>query len=68
MTTAEIISRPIATEHVRITSRRSFQQVGTPFEADLPKLDPSITVLLSVSDQEGIGKYERTRIQALHVS
>jgi len=58
MPTAEVTSRPITIEHVRITSKRRFAQVRAAIEADLPKLDTSIKVLLSSCDQEGVKKYE----------
>jgi len=58
MPTAEVTSRPITIEHVRITSKRRFAQVRAAIEADLPKLDTSIKVLLSSGDQEGVKKYE----------
>ena len=58
MPTAEVRSRPITIEHVRITSKRPFTQVRTAIEANLPKLDANIKVMLSGGDQEGIKKYE----------
>jgi len=58
MPTAEVTSRPITIEHVRITSKRRFAEVRAAIEADLPKLDTSIKVLLSSGDQEGVKKYE----------
>ena len=58
MPTAEVTSRQITIEHVRITSKRRFAQVRAAIEADLPKLDTSIKVLLSSGDQEGVKKYE----------
>ena len=54
MPTAEVTSRPITIEHVRITSKRPFTQVRAAIEADLPKLDANIKVMLSSGDQEGI--------------
>ena len=35
MPTAEVTSRPITIEHVRITSKRPFEQVRAAIEADL---------------------------------
>ncbi len=58
MPTAQVTSKPITIEHVRITARRPFAQVRASIEADLPKLDENIRVLLSNGDQEGIKKYE----------
>ncbi|WP_258608439.1 hypothetical protein [Mesorhizobium sp. AR10] len=58
MPTAEMTFRPITIEHVRITSKRPFKQVRAGIEADLPKLDANIKVMLSSGDQEGIKKYE----------
>jgi hypothetical protein len=58
MPAAEVTSKPITVEHVRITSPRPFAQVRTALEADLPRIDAKITVLLSNGDQEGIRQYE----------
>ncbi len=58
MSTAEVTSRPITIEHVRITSKRPFTQVRAAIEADLPQLDPNIRVLLSEGNQDAIRTYE----------
>jgi uncharacterized protein (DUF302 family) len=58
MPTAEVTSRPITIEHVRITSKRPFAEVRASIEADLPKLDPNINIMLSSGDQDGIKNYE----------
>jgi hypothetical protein len=58
MSAAETISKPITVEHVRITSRRPFQQVRAALEAGLPRLDPDILRLLSTADQAGVKKHE----------
>lgn len=58
MATAEVTSKPITIEHVRITSKRPFAEVRTAIEANLPKLDTTIGVLLSSGDQEGVKTYE----------
>jgi uncharacterized protein (DUF302 family) len=58
MARTEVTSKPISVEHVRITSTRPFEQVRAALEADLPKLDTNITVLLTSGDQAGIDKYE----------
>ncbi|WP_213990606.1 DUF302 domain-containing protein [Sodalis sp. dw_96] len=57
MATTKITSNPITIEHVRITSKRPFQQVRAAIEADLPILDENIRVMLSNGDQEGIKQY-----------
>jgi uncharacterized protein (DUF302 family) len=58
MHTAEITSRPITVEHVRIISKRSFAEVRASIEADLPKIDPNIMNMLSNGDRGGIKDYE----------
>ncbi len=58
MAIAKVTSRPITIEHVSITSKRPFAEVRAAIEADLPKLDTNIQVLLSNGDQEGIKTYE----------
>jgi Domain of unknown function DUF302 len=58
MSTAEVTSRPITVEHVRITSTRPFAQVRAAIEADPPKLDPGIRALLTSGNQEAVEKYE----------
>ena len=58
MPTAEVTYSPITIEHVRITSKHPFADVRAAIEADLPKLDANIRVLLSDGDQEGVRKYE----------
>ena len=56
MAAVEVTSKPITVEHVRITSRRPFADVRAAIEADLPKLDPNIMVMLSSGDHDGIEK------------
>jgi uncharacterized protein (DUF302 family) len=58
MPTVEVTSTPISVEHVRITSKRPFADVRAAIEADLPKLDPNIRVMLSNGDQDGIKEYQ----------
>jgi hypothetical protein len=58
MPTAQVTSKSVTIEHVRITSTRPFAQVRAAIEAGLPRLDANITVMLSSGDQEGISKYE----------
>jgi hypothetical protein len=58
MPTAEVISRPITIEHVRIISKHPFPQVREAIEADLPKLDPNIRIMLGSGDQNDIKEYE----------
>ncbi|MDB5576343.1 MAG: hypothetical protein JWR80_1519 [Bradyrhizobium sp.] len=58
MPIAEVTSRPIAVEHVRIVSRRPFAQVRAAIEAGLPPLDTDILVLLSKGDQEAIRHHD----------
>jgi uncharacterized protein (DUF302 family) len=59
MTTAEVTTKTITVEHVRITSQRPFSQVRSAIEADLPKLDTNIRTMLSNGDREGIEQYEK---------
>jgi uncharacterized protein (DUF302 family) len=54
MQTAQVTSRTIAVEHVRITSSRPFAQVRAALEADIPQLDPSIMGLLASGDEEAV--------------
>jgi uncharacterized protein (DUF302 family) len=58
MSTAHVTSRSIVVEHVRITSGRPFAEVRAAIEANLPKLDAAIRVMLSKGDQEGIKPIE----------
>lgn len=55
---AVVASTPTPVEHVRITSRRAFNEVRAAIEADLPKLDENIRVLLSTGDQVRIKEIE----------
>lgn len=50
MNAAQITSRSIAVEHVRIASSRPFAEVRAALEADLPPLDPAIMGLLASGD------------------
>lgn len=58
MATAQVTSKSIVVEHVRITSRRPFAEVRAAIEANLPKLDATIRMKLSNGDQEGIKAIE----------
>jgi uncharacterized protein (DUF302 family) len=58
MPAVKISSTPIPVEHVRITCRRAFNEVRAALEADLPKLDEHIKVLLSNGDQEHVKEIE----------
>jgi uncharacterized protein (DUF302 family) len=58
MPSAQVSSTPISVEHVRITSRRAFDKVRTALEADLPKLDETIRVLLSTGDRARIDEID----------
>ncbi|MDQ0393683.1 DUF302 domain-containing protein [Labrys monachus] len=58
MPTVEVTSKLITIEHIRISSKRSFADVRASIEADLPKLDPNIRVMLSRGDQDSIKEYE----------
>lgn len=60
MAKAAVTSRPITVDHVRITCRRSFDQVRTALAAKLPKLDERIIPLLSSGDQAAIAEYEKS--------
>lgn len=54
MPTVKVSSKLISVEHVRITSRRTFNEVRIAIEAEIPKLDENIRVLLSTGDQDRI--------------
>lgn len=54
MNNAQVTSRTIAVEHVRIASSRSFAEVRAALEADLLQLDPSIMGLLGNGDVEAV--------------
>lgn len=54
----KVTSTPIPFEHVRIICRRAFNEVRAALEADLPKLDENIKVLLSNGDQGHIKEIE----------
>jgi len=54
MHTAQVTSRTIAVEHVRITSIHPFAQVRAALEAQLPQLDPSIMGLLASGDEDAV--------------
>lgn len=54
MSTANISSTSITVEHIRITCQRSFAEVRAALEANLPRLDPAITTMLTHGDQEGV--------------
>lgn len=58
MPAVKVSSTPIPVEHVRITCRRAFNEVRAALEADLPKLDEHIKVLLSNGDQERVKEIE----------
>lgn len=58
MTTFEVITQSITIEHVRIICKLPFAKVRAALEAQLPKLDANIRVLLSNGNQEGIKKHE----------
>jgi hypothetical protein len=58
MLTAQITSRTIAVEHVRIASKYPFAQVRAALEADLPQLDASVIGLLASGDEEAVKHHE----------
>jgi hypothetical protein len=51
---ANLASQTIAVEHIRISSRRSFEEVRRRLEGTLPRLDASIIQLLRGGDQKGV--------------
>ncbi|NHN90034.1 DUF302 domain-containing protein [Acetobacter conturbans] len=58
MAKSVITSRNISVEHVRIACARPFELVRTGLEADIPKLDANILMLLSSGDRDGVNRYE----------
>ena len=58
MPAVEITSWPITIEHVTISSKRPFGDVRVSIEADLPKLDAQIRVMLVSGDLDGIRDYQ----------
>lgn len=66
MNNAQVTSRTIAVEHVRIASSRSFAEVRAALEADLPQLDPSIMGLLGNGDVEAV-EYQDTHGPSLSI-
>jgi uncharacterized protein (DUF302 family) len=58
MPAVEVSSTLIPVEHIRITCRRTFDEVRAAIEADLPKLDEDIKALLRDGDQGRIKEIE----------
>ena len=55
-----LASQTIAVEHIRISSRRSFEEVRRRLEGTLPRLDASITQGLRSGDQKRATAYEES--------
>lgn len=58
MSTAEVTSKSITIDHIRIASKHPFAVVRAAIEADLPRLDPSIIPMLRSGDRDGIKNFE----------
>ena len=58
ITQATLASQTIAVEHIRISSRRSFEEVRRRLEGTLPRLDASIAQGLRSGDQKRATAYE----------
>ena len=53
-----VSSRPIAVEHIRISSGRPFAEVRRKLEGTVPKLDTGIAEALGSGDQKRAKDYE----------
>ena len=58
ITQGNLASQTIAVEHIRISSRRSFEEVRRRLEGTVPRLDASITHVLRGGDQKSATAYE----------
>jgi uncharacterized protein (DUF302 family) len=56
---ANVTSRPITLDHIRITCRRSFEQVRAALQTDLPKFDPGMLDALGAGDEAKVKEYEK---------
>jgi len=60
MARVAVTSRSITVDHIRITCRRSFDEVRAALTTDLPELNVRIIPLLSSGDQIAIDEYDRS--------
>jgi uncharacterized protein (DUF302 family) len=58
MTQTTITSRTIAVEHIKISSKHSFEEVRQKLEGTLPKFDRNIAAALSNGDMKSVKDYE----------
>ena len=58
MTQATVTSRTIAVEHIKISSKHSFEEVRQKLEGTLPKYDRNIAAALSNGDMKSAKDYE----------
>jgi hypothetical protein len=58
MTQATVTSRTIAVEHIKISSKHSFEEVRQKLEGTLPKFDRNIAAALSNGDMKSVKDYE----------
>ena len=58
MTQATVTSRTIAVEHIKISSKHSFEEVRQKLEGTLPKFDRNIAAALSNGDMKSAKDYE----------
>jgi len=58
MTQATVTSRTIAVEHIKISSKHSFEEVRQKLEGTLPIFDRNIAAALSNSDMKSVKDYE----------
>ena len=56
---ANVTSRSITLDHIRITCRRSFEQVRAALQTDLPKFDPGMLDALAAGDEAKVKEYEK---------
>ena len=58
MTQVTVTSRTIAVEHIKISSKHSFEEVRQKLEGKLPKFDRNIAAALSNGDMKSVKDYE----------
>ncbi len=58
ITAVIVTSRTIAVEHVRIASRKPFEQVRDDLEALLPRLDPAVPDALRRGDVDAVRAFD----------
>jgi hypothetical protein len=66
MTQATVTSRTIAVEHIKISSKHSFEEVRQKLEGTLPKYDRNIIAALRKGDVKSAKDYEEKRANAFN--